>query len=281
MPSRTLFVDGPVDPRARPRPARAVDPPSAADARPNPRRQAADRETSGAALVRRVLRACGHHSAALDQSERQFDEYVARLRGQGTVTGGPRRRAATIHAFMHAEILRGKYEASASDLASALRGGPYNCVSVTALSLALAREFGVDARPVSVVGHVWCRIQTENGPYHVETTCADWFTLAKRRAALTSEQLARQPDVWQEHDRRVAAGRELDETAFTAVFHYNRGVRLLREGRFFASAGANLWALTLDWRCEPAYGNLIAAVRGWTRQHDQPGKPAVASAAAR
>ena len=195
---------------------------------------------TGRALIRRVAQACGHDQATVARCERQFLAFVDQLRSQAVPAGNARARAAAVHAFMHEAILRGTYKAPASDLAVALDGGPYNCASATALLVALLREFDVAAEPVSVVGHVWCRIDTQHGRMAIETTCKDWFVLARRRENLTPQQRAQQPAVWQEHDRRVAQGRGLEETAFVAIFHYNRGVRMLRQGRFIAWIGANV-----------------------------------------
>ena len=235
----------------------------------------------GTPLVRRVVRACGHDDADVARAEQQFRVFVAQLRERGVSADDVRARAEAVHRFMHAAILRGKYEAAASDPAIALDGGPYNCASATALLLALLREFEVDAAPISVVGHVWCRVQTQHGPMAIETTCQDWFSLASRRANLSPRERANQPTAWREHDRRVANGRALDDSAFAAIFHYNQGVRLLRQGRFIASIGANLHALLLDRQCEPAYGNLVAAVRGLWDQRERAAVPAISSAASR
>ena len=182
---------------------------------------------------------------------------------------------------MHAQILRGTYKASASDPGAALGGGSYNCASAAALLVALAREFGIDAYPVSVVGHVWCRVKTPSGPFDVETTCRDWFLLADRRTAAGSAGSSGHSPAWQEHVRRAAVARRLDERAFLAIFHYNRGVGMLRQGQFPAAAMANLVALCLDWRCQPAYGNLAAALRGWSLARTERGKPEVSSAPTR
>jgi hypothetical protein len=241
---------------------RAGDRRAASDNEPDHVRQVADLHASSQSLVRGVLLAGGASPGDAARHERAFRAFAQRLRDRGTVAGDARRRARAIHEFMHAEMLRGAYDSAASDLAATLDGGAFNCASASAVFLALAREFELEAQAVSVVGHVWCRVNCREGPFDVETTCRDWFPLAEHR----DTPQAAPSRHWEDHVRRAASARVLDEPAFLAVFHYNRGVRLLREGRFAAAAAANIAALTLDAGCQPAYANLAAAVNGWSLQ---------------
>jgi hypothetical protein len=238
-------------------------------------------EYSGAALVGDVLAAVGHDHDTVARGQRSFSVLVKQLRAAETVGGDARQRIRAIHTFLHAQVLRGTYQASASDPGAALLGGAYNCASATALFVALAREFGVEAYPVSVVGHVWCRVEASGGSFDVETTCRDWFVLLARREARQPGDVSRDTPAWQDHVRRAAAARRLGEREFLAIFHYNRGVHMLREGRFSAAAAANLAALWLDWRCEPAYGNLAAALAGWTETQGKRLAPEISAAPAR
>ncbi len=227
-------------------------------------------------FARNVAAACGHSPQTAAQVERELAAHIEQLRRRGTVTGDAHSRARAIHEFIHAEILRGKYDPAASDVAATLAGGPYNCASVSALFLTLAQAFEVEATAASVVGHVWCRVKTDEGPLDVETTCRDWFILAEARAHLTPAEHAQQSQAWQDHRDRIGRARELEQPAFLAVFHYNRGVGLLRKSQFAAAAAANLAALQLDWRCRPAYGNFWAALQGWSLQHSKRATHAVA-----
>ena len=227
-----------------------------------------------------MLAATGRDANEIVQCEQQFAAHVERLRASGSVAGNARQRAAAVHRFLHSALLRGTFDPAASDPGVAMSGGPYNCASATAISLALLQEFDVDACAVSVVGHVWCRIKAPQGAFDVETTCRDWYLLAEQRAP-HPQAAARQSPQWREHLRRAAAGRTLDESAFLAIFHYNQGVRMLREGQFPAAATANLAALWLDWRCRPAYENLAAALGGWSAVCGSLGETASPSAQAR
>jgi hypothetical protein len=204
------------------------------------------------------------------RSERSFREFCTELRASGNVFGNPRQQAQAIHKFIHARILRGRYETGGSNLAAALAGGPFNCATASVLFLAIAADFDLDAHAVAVPGHVWCRVVTAGSSFDVETTCRNWFEFA------AGERVEDDPasPFMAEHARRSASARELDEHALIAVFHYNRGVRLLREERFPEATFANLRALTLDPRCTSAHDNLLATINNWSlalaRQGNRP-----------
>jgi hypothetical protein len=219
--------------------------------------------SAGAKLLRSVFIASGHDPADAAGWEDHFARMVARLRAGGKVTGEATQRAAAIHQFLHAEILHGDYDPVVSDPAVALAGGAYNCAGTSALFLALAREFSLEAHAVSVVGHVWCRVETATGPLDVETTCRDWFSLLEGSVGTVDIRL---PGHHLARDRafQTAAIRRLDDRALLAIFHFNRGVGRFREGRFAAAAAANFAALSLDARCAPAYENLAAALVAWS-----------------
>jgi tetratricopeptide (TPR) repeat protein len=212
-------------------------------------------------LVRHVLGAGGTPEGQRQRYIDQFRRLVDALRASGEVHGDQRQTAQAIHAFMHRRILRGAYETSGSDLVATLDGGAFNCATASAVFLALAAEFDLDARAVSAPGHVWCRVATAAGPLEVETTCADWFDILARNASLASGRVSK---TVADQQRRAASARVLDERAFLAVFHYNRGVELLRQERFDAAARANLTALTLDPQCQEAHDNLLATINNWS-----------------
>ena len=205
--------------------------------------------------MRKVLSISSADAIQADLASRAFDDFAARLRARNTVVGDARSRARAILEFAHAEILRGEYDVRGSDLAATLAGGPFNCATATAVFLALAGQFDVAAQAVSVVGHVWCRVSDGEQSFDVETTCPQWFSLAER-----ADRARDQSPLWRQHIDRVAAARMLDEPAFLAIFHFNRGVRLLRERKFAPAAAANLAAIELDPRCQAAYDNLRASV---------------------
>jgi hypothetical protein len=217
---------------------------------------------SGDDLVCQVLAACGTTACESSRALDRFAAFRRQLTLSDRVMGSTQRRARLIHEFVHAEILRGKFDPAGSDLAVALAGGPFNCASASALFLALATDFGVEAQAISVTGHVWCRVTENDYAFDVETTSRQWFTIARQNAAGGPGAAS---TAWHEHLRRSRAGRVLDGTAFLAIFHFNRGVSLLRGGKFGDASLANLRAIALDPRCRPAWENLLCGVQAWSQ----------------
>ena len=215
--------------------------------------QAKEVEPRGWSLVRAVLQAGGVSAAQSRQSGNEFRSFADQLRESGQVGGDEIQQARAIHRFVHGQILRGKYEKSGSDLAAALAGGPFNC--------AAASDFDLKARAVAVPGHVWCRVASHQQPFDVETTCRNWFELVARDPADVTAELKQ---FLAERDRRSTRARTLDQPALIAIFHYNQGVRLLKDRQYSAAVTANLRALELDPRCVPAYDNLLATINNWS-----------------
>ncbi len=212
-------------------------------------------------LVRSLLEAGGSTSAEATQGVHQFRTFAEQFRACSPLAAGERQQARAIHKFIHEQILGGNYDATAGDLAVVLDGGPYNCATASAVFLALASEVGLKAHAVAVPGHVWCRVEGNDETFDIETTCLDWFELLA-----SDDGVDKQPSkgILAEHRGRAVAGRILDEVALVAVFHYNRGVRLFRSGRYLAAAEANLVALAFDPTCEPAFNNLLGAFNDWS-----------------
>lgn len=223
---------------------------------------AAERAARGSHLVeppsdaRTLLAASGVAPDRLDYYIAVLDALGQSLRAELSGTSDARGRARAVHAMLHNRVLLGHYKPSASDIGAALDGGPFNCAAATGLFVTLARACGLDAHPVSVRGHVWCRVSDGHDSFDVETTCRTWFDIADRYAGMPTADVS---DAMAEHRRRVAAGRVLSDAQFMAIFHYNQGVTLLRQQRFTAAAAANRRALALDPDCLPAQENLAAA----------------------
>ncbi|MGD9723255.1 MAG: hypothetical protein AB7O59_18520 [Pirellulales bacterium] len=218
----------------------------------------------GAQLLHSVLVACESPAVEIEQAHVRYAQLLARLETHTLIPATPLVRARRIHAFLHAEVLRGEYAATASDLATTLQGGPYNCAGACALFLALARDCDLSACAVSVSGHVWCAVETAEGAYHVEMTCPDWFNLAAGPGVSAAAPSTETAAFWTDHSRRVADGRRLNDRQFAAIFPFNRGVGLLREGEYSAAVVANLAALARDCQSTAARDNLAAALTGWT-----------------
>ena len=208
---------------------------------------------------RALLEASGVGPDRLDHYTELLDRFARTFRTKHDSGGDARQHARAIHAFLHERVLRGKYKASASDIGAALDGGPFNCAAASALFLTLAARCGLDAQAVSVRGHLWCRVSDAGKSFDVETTCRTWFAIADRYAGVATENVSA---AMAAHRRRVAAGRVLSRSQFLTIFHYNRGVTLLRQQQFVAAAQANRRALALEPNCRPATENLAAAKSG-------------------
>jgi hypothetical protein len=203
--------------------------------------------------VAAVLSASGVAEDRVERYAERLDELTREFSSLDDPAARARDRAAMLHAFLHERVLCGKYLASASDLGVALDGGSFNCAAATALFLSLADRAGLDAVAVSVKGHVWPRVRDGGTAIDIESTCRDWFAIAARYRGVATEKVS---PAMAAHRRRVAEGRELSTDQFLAIFHYNRGVTLIRAGRFAAAAAANRQALALDPHCRPAAENL-------------------------
>jgi hypothetical protein len=221
---------------------------------------------------RRLLAASGVEENQLPRYLAQVDVLADEFRAQHADSNRNELDCVrALHAFLHERVLRGKYLASASDVGVALDGGAFNCASATLLWQMLAQRCGIDAAAMSTRGHVWCRAKVRQGDgaqivVEIESTCRDWFAIAAKYRGLPNERVSH---AMQEHRRRVAAGRVLDERRMLAVLHFNRGVSQIRDNQLPAAAWANLQALALDAQCEPARENLAAVAKelGFSQRH--------------
>jgi hypothetical protein len=218
---------------------------------------------------RRLLEASGVATECVPRYLAQVDALAAEFQAKSAeASSNELDRVRALHAFLHRRVLLGKYQASASDVGVALDGGAFNCVSATLLWRMLAERCGIDATAMSTRGHVWCRVnvrqanETREGisqtAIEIEATCRDWFAIVARYRGVPNERVS---PAMQEHRRRVAAGRVLDERRMLAVLHFNRGVSQIRGNHLPAAAWANLQALAFDSDCEPARENLAAVAK--------------------
>ncbi len=193
--------------------------------------------------------------------EQRLAELVAQLERSGQVTGNPRRQARAVFEFLHRRVLRGGYRLESTDLTVALDEGRFNCVSASVLYICLMGRFGVTAYGLEVPGHAMARLVLPSGTLDVETTCPSWFRLSddpKRLAELVEKTTGFRRDSGGVKELRQVSGVEL-----VATIYYNRGVDLLAEAQFAASAAANAKALRLDRANQTARGNLLATLNNW------------------
>ena len=97
-------------------------------------------------LLDAALVACGTADAfTLDRCRNVFAAVLTEVQTQAASDSTTLERVETIHRTLHERLLRGGYDANATDLAETLRTGVYNCASATVLWIALAKELNIDA----------------------------------------------------------------------------------------------------------------------------------------
>jgi hypothetical protein len=202
----------------------------------------ADAET----LLTEMALAAGTSKVDVDIALDRYRADVAELHATGQVAGNALQKAQFLHGFLHRRVLLGTYQVPASNVTAALSGGPFNCTSATAIFLALATEFGLQADAMAAPGHVWCRVTDDGAVFDVETTQTCWTAHAATSRA------------------RSRPGRSLNDLGLAALVHYNQGVHLHRQARFIEAIEANRQALELDHGCHQARENLLAATHNWS-----------------
>lgn len=205
----------------------------------------------------------------LAEYQRRFAQWVEQLRRPRPVAGSDRGRAQAVFEFMHRRILRGGYRIDATDLATTLDEGRFNCVSASIVFCCLAEQFGLNVRGLEAPGHAMCRLVLEGETVDVETTAPTWFRLIddpRRRAEVLQKTTGLRPgDV-------PSAFREVSAVELIATIYYNRGVDLLGEKQFAEAAAANAKALRLDPASRTAWGNLLATVNNWAIDEGMAGR---------
>ncbi len=204
-------------------------------------------------LLTAICAASGEQDeACIARRAYRVDACCAALRRQLAEQRDDRGRAEAALDYLYREILHGGYHAEATDLARALEGGDYNCVSSTVLFHCLAEGCELAVSAVETPGHVFAVIESPAGPLDVETTCRNWFQ---------SPDLAAQAN-------RTGVRRRLSAAGLVALVYYNRGVDLLSKHRFAEAIIANLKALQLDPQNGAARGNWLAGVNNWALAHN-------------
>ena len=230
---------------------------------------AAGGKIDGHSLVDAALVACGvNDPVSLQRCRATYSAARALLirstSGSGNKSNDAISKIELIHRTLHQNLLRGGYDANATDLAETLEIGVYNCASATLLFVALAADAGLDATAVELPGHVRAVIETGAGRYEVEVTCPKWPD------AMGRAELVAQYPLTPTRSTGLTAGlspgereREVSAAGLLAMIYYNRGVDAFTERRFAEAVAVNRRALLLDPENRLAYGNLLAAVNNW------------------
>ena len=185
----------------------------------------------------------------IEKTER-IDALIADLKKRSQSLGSnlpeeEEKRARAIFDWLHAEMLKGAYQASCSDLAKAIRFGDYNCVTATLLYYWLCERHDVPCHLLAAPSHVLAEIHSLT-PSRVETTCKKWFELSPENQV-----------------NRYASLRVLTEVQFLAKLYYNRGVNQLDERKFSDAIVSFRRSVELDRRDEAARENILAAYNNW------------------
>jgi tetratricopeptide (TPR) repeat protein len=147
-------------------------------------------------------------------------------------------RAGILLAQMHARVLTGQYDKSATDWRTALDRGNYNCLSALAIYHELCRQADVPLTLWAEPGHVHCRL----GELRIEPTSRQWPAPA---------------------DSGSAAARQITPEQLVGRFHYNRGIELLANRDFAGGVAALHSACRLDPLDTDARANLLAGLNNW------------------
>jgi tetratricopeptide (TPR) repeat protein len=222
-------------------------------------------------LLTAALVACGRDdAAAIEQCRSVFDAAGSEVRKRAGNASTTIERIEIIHRVLHDRLLRGGYDANATDLAETLHTGIYNCASATVLWIALAKELHLDARAVEMPGHVRVVVDGDRSLLQIEVTCPLWpdamrpipnvdnadLTSATGSASATTPNDAH-------IGKTSGAVREISSPGLLAMIYYNRGIDAFNERRYADAVALNRKALFLDAGNQIARGNLLASINNW------------------
>jgi tetratricopeptide (TPR) repeat protein len=162
---------------------------------------------------------------------------------------GERLTVEILFDFLHSTLLTGEYNAAVTTLSATIDTGSYNCLTATALLLALGDRYAVPLSAVSTSGHIYCR--SLGGELRdIETTCAAWLS------ASTGES-------HRSHTGRWASVRPINRVQLLGKFYYNRGVALLADRQYAAAIPLLEISRQLDPHDSDARENLLAGLNNW------------------
>jgi len=167
--------------------------------------------------------------------------------------------------FLHRELLSGEYQADCTELDRLLEEGHYNCVSATVAYHCLCRAVGLEPIAVATTTHVRSRFAGSD-VFDVETTCGDWFSIARRDSSAQYIRI------------ELQSTRLLTDTQLLGKIYYNRGVSLLEAKQFAAALELLQRGLWLDPQDASALENLLAAINNWALAECDAGRYEAAAA---
>lgn len=227
---------------------------------------AADGHLNGFTLWEGALIASGvDDERHLDALQPLWAELTAAVGSQVDAASDAAESAEYVFDFLHHRLLRGTYRESCTEVTELLESGDYNCVSATVLYQCLCRAAGLSPFAVATATHVRTRFASDE-VFDVETTCRDWFAIARRDA---SAQFIRV---------EVQATRPLTDVQLLGKIFYNRAVTLLEQRQYAAAVQLLQQSLRLDPQDPLAQENLLAGVNNWALAECDAGRYAFAAA---
>ena len=154
-------------------------------------------------------------------------------------------QAKSLHAWLHAKILTGRYRETASDPRQSLLTGDYNCLTAAAIYWDLGDQAGIELEIWSRPGHVYLS-HPESGKI-IEPASKQWRS--------------RPPG--SESTPAATAARPITPQQLVGKFYYNRGLTLLQHGQHAGGLECMSASLRLDPSDREARGNLLAGLNNW------------------
>lgn len=176
----------------------------------------------------------------------------------------PADRAGVLHELLHARLLTGRYDRSASDLRRVLREGKYNCLSSVALFWVIGVAGGLKLEIWTRPGHAYLKLHTEQGVVEFDPgrppgeglnrygSRSREFPNASCR--LSEEGLA---------SAGLGPAHPLIPRQFLGRFYYNRAVERLQAGQYHEALSLLRVSLALDPADADARQNYLAGINNW------------------
>jgi hypothetical protein len=131
-------------------------------------------------FIRAALLFSDTPESELPAFELKLESLVGKMRDRLAPGAGSRQQAEGALAFMHEEILN-RYDEKQTRLDLLIEGGQFNCVSSGVLYAILVKALGQKVWGVRTADHAFCRVDTGEGVFDVETTSPFGFDPGKRQ----------------------------------------------------------------------------------------------------
>lgn len=187
-------------------------------------------------------------SALLLSGKRQASNREAMLSRFGSLVESAKRQSTrnetdvtSVRRFitcLHAELLKGPFDADCDGVDRAFETGRYNCVTSLILALEFCRREKMTATAMQSRNHVWLRVGA-----------SEWMDIETTLLAVTDEM-------------RLGA-ESISDAQLLARLLYNQARARHQQGAFEASAQRLEWCLLIDPSFTPAERNLRVVLGNW------------------